>query len=309
MEVNFPLIQTRKLADTDIIPGIASTNDYAICRQIMRSASNNYSSASNYLPKEVLHHVEALYALMRVGDDRVDVSHDGFNSRLEAIEDWETSYYEAFETCRCQHPVMRAYLNTAMLFNIPMEIMSPYFRAMKEDLSITRFPTFEDLLHYMDGSAIPVGRAMTYILGTREPYTIQQALPGADSLSIAMQLSNFWRDIAEDWQRGRVYIPLEDMRFFNYSEDDLNSNRLNDEFSTLLEFQLSRTETYYAEARESVKMLASGRWAIMTALNIYHAILTSIRTNRYDVFTRRARASKIEKFRLALNAYWTLQHS
>lgn len=307
MEVNFPLLQTRTLAGKDIIPGIASTNDYAICRQIMRSASNNYSSASNYLPKEVLHHVEALYALMRVGDDRVDVSHDGFNSRLEAIEDWETSYYHAFENCQSQHPVMRAYLNTATLFNIPMEIMSPYFRAMKDDLSVIRFPKFEDLLHYMDGSAIPVGRALTYILGTREPYTIHQALPGADSLSIAMQLSNFWRDIAEDWQRGRIYIPLEDMQFFNYSEDDLNSNRLNDEFISLLEFQISRTESYYAKARESVKMLASGRWAIMTALNIYQAILTSIRANRYDVFKQRARASEIEKLRLALNAYWMLR--
>lgn len=309
MEVNFPLIKTRTLAGTDIIPGIASTGDYAVCRQVMRNASNNYSSASNYLPKEVLHHVEALYALLRVGDDRVDVSHDGFSSRLEAIEDWETSYYDAFETCESQHPVLRAYLNTAMLFNIPKEIMSPYFRAMKEDLSITRFPRFEDLIHYMDGSAIPVGRAMTYILGTREPYTIQQALPGADSLSIAMQLSNFWRDIAEDWQRGRIYIPLEDMKFFNYSEDDLDSNRLNDAFISLLEYQLSRTETYYDEARESVSMLDSGRWAIMTAFNVYHAILTNIRANRYDVFTRRARSSKIEKFRLALNAYWTLQRS
>jgi phytoene synthase len=124
-----------------------------------------------------------------------------------------------------------------------------------------------------------------------------------------MQLSNFWRDIVEDWQRGRIYIPLEDMQRFNYNEDDLNANRLNDNFIRLLEYQLMRTEDYYTEARQSVGMLAGGRWAIMTALNIYQAILTSIRSNRYDVFSRRARASKIEKFRLALNAYWTVRRS
>jgi phytoene synthase len=307
MEINYSLTTT--LTTTDIIPGIATSHDYAVCRQIMRRASNNYSSASNYLPKDKLPHVEALYALMRVGDDRVDVSHEGFSSPLEAIENWEASYYQAFDSCESQHPVLRAYLNTASIFNIPRKIMGPYFRAMKEDLSITRFPTFKDLLHYIDGSAIPVGRAMTYILGTRHPYTIKQALPGADSLSTAMQLSNFWRDIAEDWQRGRIYIPLEDMQRFNYNEDDLNASRLNDNFIRLLEYQLVRTEDYYAEARQSVRMLAGGRWAIMTALNIYQAILTSIRSNRYDVFSRRARASKIEKIRHALNAYWTVRRS
>ena len=85
--------------------------------------------------------------------------------------------------------------------------MAPYFRAMKEDLTVTRFPTFADLLHYMEGSALPVGRAMTYILGVRPPHTIEETLPYADSLSIAMQLSNFWRDIGPDWRIGRVYLP------------------------------------------------------------------------------------------------------
>ena len=307
MEVNYPLTSTRALVGTDIVPGIASSHDYTICRQIMRRASKNYSSASNYLPKDKMHHVEALYALMRVGDDRIDVSHEGFHTPLAAIEDWETSYYQAFETCESRHPVMRAYLNTALVFNIPREIMSPYFRAMKEDLSITRFPSFEDLLHYMDGSALPVGRAMTYILGTRPPYTIQDALPGADSLSVAMQLSNFWRDIAEDWRRGRIYIPLDDMERYNYREADLDENLVNENFIHLLEFQIWRTETYYIKARESVKMLASGRWAIMTALNIYQSIIEDIRAHDYDVFTHRARASTLQKITLAMKSLWQVR--
>ena len=185
--------------------------------------------------------------------------------------------------------------------------MFPYFRSMKEDLSVTRFPTYKDLLLYMDGSALPVGRAMTYILGTRPPYTIKDALPGADSLSVAMQLSNFWRDIGEDWQRGRIYIPLDDMQSFNYSEDDLGLNRLNENFIHLLKFQLSRTETYYIRARESVKMLASGRWAIMTALNIYQSIIEDIRAHDYDVFTHRASVGTFKKLALAMKSFWQIR--
>ena len=92
---------------------IASPEDYAECRRVMLGASKNYSFASRFLPRAVLRHVEALYALMRVGDDRVDVTYEGFDSPLAAIEDWERTYWQAFETGHSDHPVMRAYLDTA----------------------------------------------------------------------------------------------------------------------------------------------------------------------------------------------------
>jgi phytoene synthase len=245
-----------------------------------------------------------------VGDDRVDVSHDGFTSPLAAIEDWERAYRRAFEIGDSPNPVMRAYLNTAIECGIPKESMSAYFRAMKDDLTITRFPTFDDLMRYMDGSAIPVGRGMTYILGTRAPYRLNDALPGADSLSVAMQLSNFWRDIGQDFEIiGRVYLPQEDMERFNYSEDDLAARRVNRNLIELLEFEIKRTERYYAHARESVKMLAAGRWGIMSSLEIYRAILSSVRRNQYNVFARRARTSKWRKLGLVARAGWqVLRH-
>lgn len=287
--------------------GIASADDYAFCRQIMRRASKNYSFARNFLSPDKLHHVEALYALMRVGDDRVDVSFDGFESPLAAIEDWERSYWHAFETGDSPDPVMRAYLNTAVEYGIPKETMTAYFRAMKDDLRVTRFAAFEDLMYYIEGSAIPVGRAMTYILGTRAPYTIQDALPGADSLSIAMQLSNFWRDIGQDFEIiGRIYLPQEDMQRFDYTEADLAARRINSNFVKLLEFQFERTERYYTDARNSVKMLASGQWGIMSGLEIYRAILFSIRRNQYDVFTRRAGTGPLRKLGLVAKAGWNV---
>ena len=281
---------------------IASPDDYAECRRVMLGASKNYSFASRFLPRAVLPHVEALYALMRVGDDRVDVTYEGFDSPLAAIEDWERTYWQAFETGHSDHPVMRAYLASASACGIPAEVMTPYFRAMKEDLTVTRYPTFADLLHYMEGSALPVGRAMTYILGVRPPYTVEETLPYADSLSIAMQLSNFWRDIGPDWRIGRVYLPGEDLARFRVTEADLAAGRITPDFIALLEFEIERTEAYYRNARIGVRRLATGRVGVMAGLEVYRAILPAIRRNGYDVFTRRAGTTKRQKLGLALRA-------
>ena len=287
---------------------IASPEDYAECRRVMFGASKNYSFASRFLPRDVLRHVEALYALMRVGDDRVDVTSEGFASPQDAIEEWEQAYWAAFETGRSNHPVMRAYVTTARECGIPAEVMTPYFRAMKEDLTVARYPTFADLLHYVEGSALPVGRAMTYILGVRRPYTVEETLPHADSLSIAMQLSNFWRDIGPDWRIGRVYVPGEDLARFQVTEADLAAGRITPDFIALLEFEIERTEAYYRSARIAVRRLATGRVGVMAALEVYRAILPAIRRNGYDVFTRRAGTTKPQKLGLALRAplavYW-----
>lgn len=275
--------------------------DYAICRQIMQTASKNYTFASRFLPTDKLPHVEALYALMRVGDDRVDVSHDGFGSPLAAIDDWERSYWRAFEVGDSPYPVLRAYLHTAQCFCIPSELLRPYFRAMGDDLKITRFTTFEDLLYYMEGSAMTVGRVMAHILGA-ETASIDAVYPEADALSIAMQLSNFWRDIGQDWQIGRVYIPQEDLDAFGYSEDELAAGVINDRWVGLLEFEFARTEFFYERARAGVCYLRSGRWGVMAALEIYRAIMPAIRQRNYDVFTQRATTTKFRKFGLALKA-------
>lgn len=282
---------------------LASAADYAYCRKVMLGSSNNYSFATSFLPHEKRYHVEALYAFLRIGDDRVDVSHKGFRSPLEAIEAWECAYWEAFETGDSPEPVLRAYLNTALVNDIPADTMTAYFRAMKEDLTKTRFTNFDQLLHYMDGSAVPVGRAMTYIMGIRKPFTFAKALPRADALSIAMQLSNFWRDIGQDWQIGRVYIPQEDMEKHGISEEDLAAGRVSPNFIELLENEMERTQEYYQLAREGIPMLAAGQWGVMSALLLYEGILTSIRANKYDVFSRRARTNMAQKAMLLVNAW------
>jgi phytoene synthase len=300
-------IQETMIQNVTRLTNIASTKDYAYCREVMQAASNNYAFASNFLPGSKRHHVDALYAFFRIGDDRVDVSHEGFSSPLAAIEAWEQAYWRAFESGDSPEPVMRAYLSTAYETGIPTDTMAPYFRAMKDDLVKTRFETFDELLYYMDGSAIPVGRAMTHILGLRAPHTYSDAFVSADALSIAMQLSNFWRDIGQDWQIGRVYLPKEDMDFFQVSESDLEAGRLSTEFVDLLEFEMGRTDEYYDLAGEGIPMLASGQWGVMSSLLIYQSILNSIRVNKYDVFSRRARTTLLQKFVLMFKSWFQIR--
>lgn len=283
----------------------ASPEDYQYCRQIMREASKNYSFASNFLPQDKLEHVEALYAFLRVGDDRVDVSHAGFASPLDAIEDWQRAYWNAFHTCSSHDPVLRAYLNTANAYEISPELMTPYFKAMQADLTVTRFATFKDLMAYMEGSAMVVGRAMTHIMGIQPGLTLAQVMPYADALSVAMQLSNFWRDVAYDWSLGRVYIPQEDLERFKVSEEDIDRGRVTPQFKELMAFEIQRTEAYYQKARLGVPMLASGQWGVMSGLEIYRGILTSIRRSGYNVFIRRAGANKAQKLALAARAWWS----
>jgi phytoene synthase len=284
--------------------GAALGADYAECRRIMRNASRNYSFASRVLPATKRHHVEALYALLRVGDDRVDVSHQGFDSRLAAIDDWERTYARAFQTGDSPHPVMRAYLNTALERSIPQDTMIPYFRAMRDDLTVTRYATFADLLHYVEGSALPVGRAMTHILGVRPPHLPDDAMPYADHLSIAMQLSNFWRDIGEDWRRSRLYIPQEDLERFQVTEAEMAAGTVTPHFVDLLEFEIERTEHYYESARHGISLLASGQWGVMCGLRVYRAILDAIRKQEYKVFAQRAEASTGQRLWHLARAWW-----
>jgi phytoene synthase len=281
----------------------ALAHDYAECYAIMQAASKNYSSAARLLPRDKAVHVTALYAVLRVGDDLVDVNHGEYASPQAAIESWQEMYYRAFHTGDSPHPVLRAYLHTAQEFCIAPDILQTYFRAMSADLTTTRFPTFDHLMRYIEGSAIPVGRAMTHILGTTTRH-YNEAYPAADALSIAMQLSNFWRDIGEDWERGRVYIPQEDLQRFDYSESDLAARCIDERFINLLEFEFARTEDYYRQARDGVRLLASGQLGVMSSLYFYHAILPSIRRNRYDVFSKRAGSSRLRKYGLMAQAWW-----
>ena len=269
----------------------------------MLAASKNYSFASRFLPRAVLRHVEALYALMRVGDDRVDVTYAGFDSPLAAIADWERTYWQAFETGHSDHPIMRAYLASASACGIPAAVMAPYFRAMKEDLTVTRYPTFADLLHYMEGSALPVGRGND--LHSRSPTALHDRRDATlrrrplDRHAAQQLLARHRAGLAD---RPGLFARLKIWRVSGSPRPTSRQHGSRLTSSRCWSSRSQRTEAYYRNARIAVRRLATGRVGVMAALEVYRGIHAAIRRNGYDVFTRRAGTTRLQKLGLALRA-------
>lgn len=168
-----------------------------------------------------------------------------------------------------------------------------FLDAMAMDLTRTRYQTFEDLTTYTYGSASVVGLMMCHVVGISDP----AALRPAHDLGLAMQLTNFWRDIGEDWRvRGRIYLPQEDMARFGYTEAMLAQSVVNEQFVALMQFQIARARAYYACADEGIPyIMPECRLPVKLARILYSRILDKIEANGYDVFRRRARTSGMEK--------------
>lgn len=278
-------------------------NDYRVCREVMRKASSNYWSASRVCPRDKIPHIEAIYAVLRIGDDLVDEEVATEVSARIAIEGWQKKYWKAFETGDSKYPVLRAFLNTAHTFNISPDLLDLFFRSMIADTATTRYETFDDLLGYMAGSAFPAGRLFSHVFGTKTGI-ISDAYPVSDSLAIAMQLTNFIRDIDEDYQKGRIYIPLKDLDRFKVRENDIGHKHMSTEFVYLLKYEINLAKKYYKQVeRQLMDTWETSHWAIMSSLYIYRYILVDIIQKNYDVFSGRTGATRFQKMRLILSAW------
>ena len=166
------------------------------------------------------------------------------------------------------------------------------------DLNATRYQTFEELRVFCYRVASVVGLMMSHVIGYRDP-----ALPHAIDLGIAMQLTNILRDVGEDLDRGRIYLPTEDLQRFHYTEADLRSKLHNSAFQNLMQFEAARARGYYASAQPGIELLSNqGRFAVKIASDVYREILTQIERSRYRVFSQRAVVSKSQKYWLTAKA-------
>jgi phytoene synthase len=172
---------------------------------------------------------------------------------------------------------------------------------MIQDITVSRYATYAELEEYMYGSAAVVGIMMSYVIGFKDEGTLERA----KALGEAMQLTNFLRDIQEDYRdRGRIYVPLEDLARFGVSEDDFREQKMSPEFIELMRFEIDRARKLYAYAEPGIAELApSGRFAIRLASRVYAAILIKIEQAGYNVFLGRVKTTKFEKLTL-LYAVW-----
>jgi len=277
--------------------GLSLEECYGLCRSIQRAHSRTYYFSTRLLEPEVRRGVHALYAFMRYADEIVDnpgrLPPEGQLAALERLEE------EALAACRggrTENPVLRAFADTARRCGIEERNVRAFMRSMKMDTSVTRYPTYRELEEYTYGSAAVVGIMMCRVLGVED----ERAYPHAEALGTAMQLTNFLRDIAEDWRRGRVYLPLEDLERFGYREEELGEGVVDGRFAGLMRCEILRARGLYATADEGMGYIPRGRrYAVLVARRLYAAILDRIEEAGYDVFSRRAETTWPQKLALA----------
>ncbi len=274
--------------------------DFAVCRALQRKHGTSYALATRFFPKEKRLATEALYAFFRVPDDIVDVNdaHDSSGAK-QKLEAFEKAWQQAIDSGDSPDPVLRCTAWTFRYFGIPIEYGEAFLEAMKQDTIVDRYSTYADLEGYMYGSAVVVGLMMSHVIGFSE----KRALIHAQALGEAMQLTNFLRDVGEDWrERKRIYLPLEDLAQFEVTEAELIAGKVTDRVKAFLQFEIKRADALYAQAEPGIELLsADGRFAVRAASRLYQAILREIERNDYDVFTKRAQTSGFTKARLLLS--------
>ncbi len=262
---------------------VSLEESYARCRALNKRYGTTYYWSTFALPRIKRHHVWALYAFCRYADDIVDDLGDAtIEARRTALTDFGDRFFADWKAGSSTDPVLKAVVHTVCAFGHDPDTFARFLNSMAMDLTIASYETWDDLCGYMDGSAAVIGEMMLPILEPLSPTATRHAR----DLGIAFQLTNFLRDVNEDMQRGRVYIPAEDLRRFGA---DPHRRLVDDSWVALMKFEIDRCRELYRSADLGVALLppASGR-CVGAARTLYSEILDRIEAVGYDVFTHRA---------------------
>ncbi|MDQ3305446.1 MAG: phytoene/squalene synthase family protein [Actinomycetota bacterium] len=258
---------------------------YARCRTLNRRYGTTYYWSTKALPRVKRHHVWALYAFCRYADDLVDDlgSTAPTDVRAKALAGFGERFFADLETGDSDDDVLKAVVHTVAAFRIDPDCFRRFLRSMTMDLTVASYETWDDLLVYMDGSAAVIGEMMLPILEPTSPVATRHA----QDLGNAFQLTNFLRDVDEDLDRGRVYVPQEDLRRFGA---DPWLRRATPEWVALMSFEIERCRELYRSADIGLALLPpSSDKGIRAARILYAQILERIESQGCDVFSRRAR--------------------
>ena len=266
---------------------------YARCAEVTREHGTTYYWGARLLPERDRRHVFAVYTLARMADDIVDLAGpDPGPETAAALDAFESRFQDALATGTSDDPVLAAVAATVRERRIPEECFTRFFTAMRTDLTRRTYETWEDLLGYMDGSAAVIGEMMLPVL-----HPLADAVAPARALGLAFQLTNFLRDVGEDLDRGRVYVPQEDIRRFGA---DPHARRVTPQWRELMAFEIQRNRRLYREADAGLALLPpASRRCVATARVLYARILDRIEAADHDVFTERVRVPTAAKAALA----------
>lgn len=289
---------------------------YAYCKGITKTHAKSFYFAVKFLPEEKQRSVYALYALCRQVDDAVDEG--GIQSETEAIEIvnlWETELNKIYSKISSSEPpptensnlpakekpqriappsrqVLIAWQDMLAKYKIPQNLPLELMKGVLMDTYIKRYKTFDELYIYCYRVASTVGLMSSEILG----YSAPETLDYAEALGIGMQLTNILRDIGEDAEIGRIYLPQEDLAKFGVTEEQIFSKGIDENFIELMKFEIARAREFYRKAEKGIAFLEPDtHFTVLLALRLYGKILNEIERQNYDVFSRRAHTTKTQK--------------
>jgi phytoene synthase len=274
---------------------------YSECRRLHARHGRSYYLATRLLPPWKRPFVHALYGFARYADEIVD--NEPLRTRKEHFQQWSQQALRNLCDDSPGHgydPVTTALSDTLRRWDIPADHVRAFLDSMAADLTVTDYPTFDHLNRYMYGSAAVIGLQMVHIL---EPVA-EEAYPRARAMGEAFQLSNFLRDVAEDLDRGRVYLPAADLEEFGVTREDLRRTKASGRVKELLKYEIDRTRKLYAYAVGGIRMLdPTSRPCIQTAYCLYSGIPEKIEDADYEILGRRVGVGLPTRLRVAIPAF------
>lgn len=298
-KAGFESITTDTLIDRDEQSYPSSIGHaFEYCEKITRAHYENFPVASRFIPASKRPYVAAIYAFARTADDFADEGDIPAQERLSKLDDWE----EKLDRCcegEASDPIFIALAETVSRCGIPKKPLADLVTAFRMDVTRSRFSTFHELLDYCTHSADPVGRLVLYIFSSATDRT----MGFSDNICTALQLANFWQDVSVDWKKGRLYLPLEDLQRFGYTENDLAMGIYDERFRNLLKYQVDRTKRYFESGRP---LLAEAPNDLKFELRLTwfggQTILNKIEQAEYDVLNRRHVITSLDEAGIFLKA-------
>ncbi|MEN9324901.1 MAG: hypothetical protein RL414_655 [Actinomycetota bacterium] len=275
---------------------------YAECKRLNSQHGKTYYLATLLLPPSKRPFVHALYGFARYADEIVDdlASELSVEQKTAALKGWGDQALEDIRNGSSNDPIGRALVDTVRRFDIPREYFEAFLNSMAMDLTVTEYETYDDLMEYVYGSAAVIGLQMVPILGALSP----EAYESAKKLGIAFQLANFIRDVGEDLERGRVYLPVQELAQCGVDWEMLNERVLTPQIVDALKFQIERVRQLQREATPGIQLLEpSSRACIEAASELYCGIVDEVEAIGYDIFNFRAKTSTWRRLKVAIPAY------
>jgi phytoene synthase len=275
---------------------------YEECKRLNALHGKTYYLATLLLPKAKRPFVHALYGFARYADEIVDDLASTLSDAEKAAElkTWGDGVLLGLKTGNSNDQVGRALIDTVNRFDIPHEHFVAFLHSMTMDLTVTEYANYEALMEYVYGSAAVIGLEMVPILGALSP----AAYEPAEKLGVAFQLANFIRDVGEDLDRGRVYLPQDELAQFGVNREMLEARKLTPEITAALKFQIERVRQLQREATPGILQLEpASRPCIEAASELYCGIVDEVEAIGYDVFNKRAKTSTGRRMRVAGKAY------